>query len=66
MQKATSLGKHKRLNKRNYLLINFLYSTGIRVAEASNLKIQHMRDWNNGVGYVRNGKGGKDRRFDIS
>lgn len=66
MQKATSLGKHKRLNKRNYLLINFLYSTGIRVTEASNLKIQHMCDWNKGIGYVCNGKCGKGRRFDIS
>ena len=42
-----------------------LYSTGLRVSELVNLKIDHL-NFNDGTGWVRKGKGNKDRLFSIS
>jgi site-specific recombinase XerD len=43
-------------------LIRLLLNTGLRCAEALNLKITDL-DWHTGQGFVRHGKGGKDRVF---
>jgi site-specific recombinase XerD len=52
-------------NPKHKLMIALLYSAGLRVSELINLKIQdlHIAD---GYGFVRNGKGRKDRVFVIA
>lgn len=50
--------------KKSKLMITFLYSTGIRVSELTNLKIDDL-DFNDKMGQVRQGKGKKDRIFNI-
>jgi len=52
-------------NKKSRLLISFLYSTGLRVSELVNLKVDHI-DFNENTGWVRAGKGSKDRLFALS
>lgn len=47
-------------NSKHQLIICLLYSTGMRVSELINLKIRDLALDKN-YGYVRNGKGGKDR-----
>lgn len=47
------------------LIISLLYSTGIRVSELVNLKVQDL-DLKEKTGWVRKGKGSKDRLFVIS
>lgn len=47
------------------LIVSLLYSTGLRVSEIVNLKISDL-DFENKTGWVRRGKGSKDRLFVIS
>lgn len=47
-------------NQKHQLMVCLLYSTGIRVSELINLKVKDL-ELAKGYGYVRNGKGGKDR-----
>ena len=47
-------------NQKHQLMICLLYSTGMRVSELINLKIKDL-ELDKSYGYVRNGKGGKDR-----
>ena len=47
------------LNNRNYLIVRILFSTGVRVSELTNIKLEHI-DFNEGYLKVR-GKGDKDR-----
>lgn len=47
------------------LIVALLYSTGLRVSELVNLKVNDM-NLNEKVGWVRKGKGSKDRIFVIS
>ena len=42
-----------------------LYSSGLRVSELVNLKVNDL-DFNENVGWVRKGKGNKDRLFSLS
>jgi len=49
-------------NERNKLILKFMYDTGVRVSELSNLKKKHF-DWANLKGTVYKGKGNKDRIF---
>jgi site-specific recombinase XerD len=52
-------------NAKHSLLIRLMYSAGLRVSELLNLKIKDLcLDGN--YGWVRNGKGGKDRPFIIA
>jgi integrase/recombinase XerD len=53
----SAIGNHKHL-----LMIKFLYATGMRVTEFVQLKVQHF-EFNDNYGWVRDGKGGKDRLF---
>ncbi len=46
------------------LITIFTYGSGFRVGEAVNLKVEDL-DLTAGVGWIRNGKGGKDRLFII-
>ncbi len=48
--------------EKSKLLIEILYSAGLRVSELVNLKINDL-DLNNKTGWVRAGKGNKDRMF---
>ncbi len=57
------LGNTKNIKHR--LLIELLYSTGLRLSECINLKYSDL-DLNEGIGWVRMGKGGKDRIFIIA
>jgi integrase/recombinase XerD len=52
-------------NEKHRLLIECLYSTGLRLSECINLKYKEL-DLNDGIGWVRMGKGAKDRIFIIS
>jgi integrase/recombinase XerD len=45
---------------RNRLLLQFIYSTGVRVSEAVKMKLIDI-DWENGTAQVKGGKGNKDR-----
>src|SRR3989344_3438241 len=47
------------------LIISSLYSTGLRVSELVNLKVQDL-NLNEKTGWVRKGKGSKDRLFVLS
>ncbi len=57
------LGNTKNIKHR--LLIELLYSTGLRLSECINLKYSDL-DLNEGIGWVRMGKGSKDRIFIIA
>ncbi len=52
-------------NSKHKLMIAFLYASGFRVSELVKLKVKDL-DLNNNYGWVRDGKGGKDRIFIIS
>lgn len=52
-------------NIKHRLIIELLYSTGLRLSECINLKYSDL-DLNDGIGWVRMGKGSKDRIFIIS
>lgn len=51
-------------NEKHKLMIKLMYSAGLRVSELVNLKVKEL-NLSNKQGYVRNGKGGKDRVFII-
>ncbi len=55
----------KTENTKHKLIIELLYSTGLRLSECVNLKYSDL-DINEGIGWVRSGKGSKDRIFIIS
>ncbi len=50
---------------RHQLMIRLLYATGMRVSELVRLKVKDF-EFNENYGWVRNGKGGKDRLFVIA
>jgi len=52
-------------NRKSRLIISFLYSAGLRVSELVNMKIEDL-NLSDGTGWVRRGKGAKDRLFKIS
>jgi site-specific recombinase XerD len=52
-------------NPKHQLMICLIYSAGLRVSELINLKVKDLNLENN-FGYVRNGKGGKDRLFTLA
>ncbi len=52
-------------NIKSRLIISLLYSSGLRVSELVNLKKEDL-DLNEKVGWVRKGKGGKDRIITFS
>jgi len=52
-------------NFKHQLMICFMYSSGLRVSELINIKIKNLNLENN-FGFVRNGKGGKDRLITLS
>ncbi|OYT41840.1 integrase [Candidatus Pacearchaeota archaeon ex4484_26] len=47
-------------NPKHKLLVSFLYACGLRVSEAVKLRVSDI-DFDEGLIYVRKGKGGKDR-----
>jgi integrase/recombinase XerD len=52
-------------NPKHRLLIELLYSTGLRLSECIILRYSDL-ELNEGIGWVRSGKGSKDRMFIIS
>jgi integrase/recombinase XerD len=52
-------------NKKHKLIIKMLYSSGLRVSELVNIKINDL-DLKDKTGIVRSGKGGKDRNIILS
>jgi integrase/recombinase XerD len=52
-------------NSKHSFMIMFLYSAGLRVSELLNLKVKDL-ELDKGYGYVRNGKGRKDRLITLS
>ena len=55
----------KTENVKHRLLIELLYSTGLRLSECINLKYGDL-DLNDKIGWVRKGQGSKDRIFIVS
>lgn len=51
-------------NPKSRLMVTMLYAAGLRVSELTSLKISDL-DFSNKVGYVKQGKGRKDRIFNI-
>lgn len=52
-------------NWKHRLMIEFLYGSGLRVSELIDMKIKDL-ELDKNYGYVRNGKGGKDRLVTLS
>jgi len=52
-------------NLKSRLIISMLYSSGLRVSELVNLKVNSL-DFSENIGWVRKGKGNKDRIFTLS
>lgn len=52
-------------NKKHQLIIKLYYSSGLRLSEALNLRVKST-DFEEGVLWVRDGKGGKDRMTILS
>ncbi|MDP3917412.1 MAG: tyrosine-type recombinase/integrase [Nanoarchaeota archaeon] len=52
-------------NKKHKLMIELMYSAGLRVGELVNLRSRDF-EFENNYGWVRNGKGNKDRMFMIA
>ncbi len=52
-------------NQKHLLMITLIYSAGLRVSELLNLKVKDLH-LNEGYGWVRQGKGRKDRVFIIA
>lgn len=52
-------------NIKSRLIISLLYSSGLRVSELVNLKVEDL-NLNERIGWVRKGKGSKDRLLSIS
>jgi len=52
-------------NEKSRLIISLLYSSGLRVSELVNLKVSDL-DFKENIGWVRKGKGNKDRLFTLS
>ena len=52
-------------NEKTRLIISMLYSSGLRVSELVNLKVSDL-NLDERIGWVRKGKGSKDRIFTIS
>ncbi len=52
-------------NPKHKLMIQFMYSSGLRVSEVVNLKVRDL-EINRGFGFVRGGKGNKDRMFIVA
>lgn len=52
-------------NKKHNLIIKLLYSSGLRLSECANLKIEDL-DLKEKTGWIRAGKGKKDRIFILS
>lgn len=50
------------LNSKSKLLLKLIYASGLRVSEVCNLKISDL-EFEENHGWVREGKGGKDRLF---
>ena len=51
-------------NEKSRLMISLLYACGFRVSELVNLRVKDLR-FEESVGYVKSGKGKKDRVFNI-
>ena len=52
-------------NDKHKLIIKLLYATGMRVSELVNLKVRDFQ-FDDNYGWIRDGKGGKDRLFIIA
>ena len=64
-QEVSQLLSEARKSPRHYAIIATLYSTGLRIGELVNLKITDI-DSKNMLLHVRQGKGGKDRKVQLS
>ncbi|MEM4181832.1 MAG: tyrosine-type recombinase/integrase [Candidatus Pacearchaeota archaeon] len=51
-------------NKKSRLMVSLLYACGMRVSELTHLKIEDI-NFNEKIGFIRQGKGKKDRIFNI-
>ncbi len=52
------------INSKHRLIVIFTYGSGFRVSEVVSLRVKDL-DLETGFGWIRNGKGGKDRMFII-
>ena len=52
-------------NKKSKLMVSLMYACGFRVSELLNLKVNDL-NFNEKIGHIKQGKGRKDRIFNIS
>ena len=52
-------------NEKHRLMVRLMYGSGLRVSELTNLRVKDF-DFENNYGFVRHGKGNKDRLFIIA
>ncbi|MFH0869973.1 MAG: tyrosine-type recombinase/integrase, partial [archaeon] len=52
-------------NPKHSLMVRLMYSAGLRISELVNLRVKDL-EFGKGYGWVRKGKGGKDRLFVLS
>lgn len=52
-------------HKKSKLIVKLLYASGLRISECLNLKVKDL-ELDQKIGWVRGGKGGKDRMFILS
>lgn len=52
-------------NEKHLLMVKLMYSAGLRISELVHLRIKDL-EFDNNTGWVRKGKGGKDRIFIIA
>jgi integrase/recombinase XerD len=64
-QEVSSFLFQARKNPRHYAIVATLYSTGLRIGELIDLKITDI-DSKNMLLHIRQGKGGKDRKVQLS
>lgn len=55
----------KTSNEKHRLILEFLYSTGVRLSECVDMKVGDL-ELDEGIGWVRSGKGSKDRMIILS
>jgi site-specific recombinase XerD len=61
MEEAEKLLKASLNQPRNFAIISLMLGTGLRVSELCDLTLDDI-DWENRIIYVKDGKGGKDRK----
>ena len=64
-QKEVGLLLRSISHQKHFCILSLIYSAGLRIGETLNLRLEDV-SWNEGIIYIRAGKGNKDRRVPLS